>query len=162
MAKFSISLTVEVEAEDYDAAFEIERSVHEFIQGHDEVLGVYGIDVEQTSDLDEEDDGQEGELGENEEDIGAGAETAIEIGVMSSLDRPGQDRSRSESTIASTVFDYSSTTTSTVTFNVTDEAPKSVKKPRGSRRSLGGDGTFVTPPRDPNRIVIQTRSGNKY
>jgi hypothetical protein len=111
---------------------------------------------------DEEDDGQEGELGENEEDIGAGAETAIEIGVMSSLDRPGQDRSRSESTIASTVFDYSSTTTSTVTFNVTDEAPKSVKKPRGSRRSLGGDGTFVTPPRDPNRIVIQTRSGNKY
>jgi hypothetical protein len=54
VAKFSISLSVEVEAEDYDAAFAIERSVHQFIEGHDEVISVYGIDVEQTSDLDEE------------------------------------------------------------------------------------------------------------
>jgi hypothetical protein len=51
MATFSISMSVEVEADSYEAAMEIERSLHEFIQGHDEALGVYGIDVEQTSDL---------------------------------------------------------------------------------------------------------------
>jgi hypothetical protein len=51
MATFSISMSVEVEADSYEAAMEIERSLHEFIQGHDETLGVYGIDVEQTSDL---------------------------------------------------------------------------------------------------------------
>jgi hypothetical protein len=54
MARFSISMSVEVEAADYDEAMVIERSLHEFIQGHDEVLGVYGIDVEQTSDLEDE------------------------------------------------------------------------------------------------------------
>jgi hypothetical protein len=54
MAKFTISLTVEVEAADYDAAFEIERSVHQFIEGHDEVLGVYGIDVEQQDGVEDE------------------------------------------------------------------------------------------------------------
>jgi hypothetical protein len=56
MARFSISLSVEVEAADYDAAFEIERSLHQFIEGHDEALGVYGIDVEQTSDDEEVDE----------------------------------------------------------------------------------------------------------
>jgi hypothetical protein len=58
MAKFTISLSVEVEADSYKSAYNMEKALHEFIQGHDEVLGVYGIDVEQTSDLDEEDDGQ--------------------------------------------------------------------------------------------------------
>jgi hypothetical protein len=48
MARFSISMSVEIEADSYEAAMEIERSLHEFIQGHDETLGVYGIDVEQT------------------------------------------------------------------------------------------------------------------
>jgi hypothetical protein len=56
MAKFSISMSVEVEADSYEAAMVIERSLHEFIQGHDETLGVYGIDVEQTSDLEGEDE----------------------------------------------------------------------------------------------------------
>jgi hypothetical protein len=56
MARFSISLSVEVEAADYDAAFEIERSLHQFIEGHNEALGVYGIDVEQTSDDEEVDE----------------------------------------------------------------------------------------------------------
>jgi len=64
MAKFTISLSVEVEADSYEAAMEIERSVHQFIEGHDEVIGVYGIDVEQTSDLDDEDDGQPDEAQE--------------------------------------------------------------------------------------------------
>jgi hypothetical protein len=59
MAKFSISLSVEVEAEDYDAAFAIERSVHQFIEGHDEVIGVYGIDVEQQDGFEEELDDSE-------------------------------------------------------------------------------------------------------
>jgi hypothetical protein len=54
MAKFTISLSVEVEADSYETAYEIERSVHEFIQGHDAVLGVYSIDVEPQDDLDEE------------------------------------------------------------------------------------------------------------
>jgi len=48
MARFSISLSVEVEADSYEEAMVIERSLHEFIQGHDEAIGVYGIDVEQT------------------------------------------------------------------------------------------------------------------
>jgi hypothetical protein len=56
MATFSISMSVEVEADSYEQAMEIERSLHEFIQGHDEVQGVYGIDVEQTSDLEVDED----------------------------------------------------------------------------------------------------------
>jgi hypothetical protein len=51
MARFSISMSVEVDADSYEQAMEIERSLHQFIEGHDEALGVYGIDVEQTSDL---------------------------------------------------------------------------------------------------------------
>jgi hypothetical protein len=56
MARFSISLSVEVEADSYEAAFAIERSLHQFIEGHDEAMGVYGIDVEQTSDDEEVDE----------------------------------------------------------------------------------------------------------
>jgi hypothetical protein len=56
MARFTISMSVEVEADSYKSAYNMEKALHEFIQGHDEVLGVYGIDVEQTSEeeVDEE------------------------------------------------------------------------------------------------------------
>lgn len=56
MARFSISMSVEVDADSYEQAMEIERSLHQFIEGHDEALGVYGIDVEQTSDDEEVDE----------------------------------------------------------------------------------------------------------
>jgi hypothetical protein len=56
MARFSISMSVEVEADSYEQAMEIERSLHEIIQGYDEVQGVYSIDVEQTSDLEVDED----------------------------------------------------------------------------------------------------------
>jgi hypothetical protein len=54
MATFSISMSVEVEADSYEQAMEIERSLHQFIEGHDEVNGVYGIDVEQTDGFEDE------------------------------------------------------------------------------------------------------------
>jgi hypothetical protein len=56
MARFSISMSVEVETDSYEQAMEIERSLHEIIQGYDEVQGVNGIDVEQTSDLEVDED----------------------------------------------------------------------------------------------------------
>jgi hypothetical protein len=49
-------MSVEVDADSYEQAMEIERSLHQFIEGHDETLGVYGIDVEQTSDDEEVDE----------------------------------------------------------------------------------------------------------
>jgi hypothetical protein len=54
MATFSISMSVEVEADSYEQAMEIERSLHQFIEGHDEVNSVYGIDVEQTDGFEDE------------------------------------------------------------------------------------------------------------
>ena len=53
MATFSISISIEVEADDYYEAYEIEKSISEFLQGHDAVVQVYGIDVEQTSEDEE-------------------------------------------------------------------------------------------------------------
>ena len=48
MARFSISMSVEVEADNYQEAFEIQKSIFEFVQGHDAVTGgPYEIDVEQ-------------------------------------------------------------------------------------------------------------------
>ena len=48
MAKFTISMSVEVEAEDYHEAFEIQSDLFRKLQEHPEVLsGPYGIDVEQ-------------------------------------------------------------------------------------------------------------------
>jgi hypothetical protein len=65
MATFSISLSVEVEADSYEEAYAIEKSVHEFVQGHDKVDGVYEIDVECTDgELDEDYDGQPDEAQE--------------------------------------------------------------------------------------------------
>jgi len=55
MAKFTISLSVEVEADSYKEAWEIERSLHLYIHGHKEALDVHGERVEQTDgDEDEE------------------------------------------------------------------------------------------------------------
>ncbi len=50
MSEFSISISVVVNASSYEEAYEIEKSLKEFIMGHDEVMDVYSIDVEQTSD----------------------------------------------------------------------------------------------------------------
>jgi hypothetical protein len=56
MARFTISMSGEVEADSYKSAYNMEKALHEFIQGHDEVQGVYGINVEQTSDLEVDED----------------------------------------------------------------------------------------------------------
>lgn len=54
MATFTISLSIEIEADSYEEAYEIEKSIHEFVQGHDEVMGVYSIDVEQQDGFEDE------------------------------------------------------------------------------------------------------------
>jgi hypothetical protein len=61
MATFSISISIEVEAEDYDHAHNLESQLSQFIQGHDAVIDVHSIDVEQ---IDDEYDGQPDEAQE--------------------------------------------------------------------------------------------------
>ena len=56
MATFSISMSVEVEADSYEEAYKIEQSLHQFIQGHDAVQAVYNIDVEQQDGFEDEPD----------------------------------------------------------------------------------------------------------
>ena len=63
MAKFSISLSIEVDAEDYDAAYELEKSITRALEADPEINAVYSIDVEQTSE-DDEYDGQPDEAQE--------------------------------------------------------------------------------------------------
>jgi len=54
MAKFSISMSVEVEAEDYHVAFAIRDDLFRKLQEHPEVIrGPYEIDVEQQGADDE-------------------------------------------------------------------------------------------------------------
>jgi hypothetical protein len=54
MAKFTISMSVEVEAEDYHVAFAIRDDLFRKLQEHPEVLsGPYEIDVEQQDGEDE-------------------------------------------------------------------------------------------------------------
>lgn len=54
MAKFTISMSVEVEAEDYHEAFEIQADLFRKLQEHPEVLsGPYELDVEQQDGEDE-------------------------------------------------------------------------------------------------------------
>jgi len=55
MAKFTISLSVEVEAADYDEAFDIRDDLFRKLQEHPEVMGgPYGIDVEQIDGVEDE------------------------------------------------------------------------------------------------------------
>lgn len=54
MAKFSISVSIEVDADNYEEAYEIEKNLTEFLNCHYEVNNVYSIDVEQTSNDEEE------------------------------------------------------------------------------------------------------------
>jgi len=55
MAKFTISLSVEVEAEDYDEAFDIQDSLFSDIGRRSDVVGgPYGIDVEQIDGVEDE------------------------------------------------------------------------------------------------------------
>jgi hypothetical protein len=54
MAKFTISMSVEVEADNYHEAFEIQADLFRKLQEHPEVTsGPYGIDVEQQDGEDE-------------------------------------------------------------------------------------------------------------
>lgn len=55
MAKFTISMSVEIVADDYAEAHEIKADIFRKINEHPEVMsGPYEIDVEQTSDLEDE------------------------------------------------------------------------------------------------------------
>jgi hypothetical protein len=55
MAKFTISLSVEVEAADYDEACDIQDSIFKDIGRRDDVVGgPYGIDVEQIDGFEDE------------------------------------------------------------------------------------------------------------
>jgi hypothetical protein len=59
MARFSISMSVEFEAADYDEAFDIQDSLFKDIARRArlvELRGPYEIDVEQTSALEEEEE----------------------------------------------------------------------------------------------------------
>ena len=57
MARFIISMCVEVEAADYDEAFDIQDDLFRKLQEHPEIIsGPYEIDVEQTSGLDLEEE----------------------------------------------------------------------------------------------------------
>lgn len=48
MAKFSISISIEVEADSFEAAYELERSITRALEADPEITAVYSIDVEQT------------------------------------------------------------------------------------------------------------------
>lgn len=54
MARFSISMSVEVEAENYQEAFDIQSDLFRKLQEHPEVVrGPYELDVEQQDGEDE-------------------------------------------------------------------------------------------------------------
>ena len=55
MAKFTISMSVEIQADSYDEAFEIQADIFRKINEHPEVQGgPYGIDVEQMDGFEDE------------------------------------------------------------------------------------------------------------
>ena len=55
MATFAISMSVEVEADNYDQAYEIRDSLFQFIQGQEDVTdGPFEIDVEQIDGFEDE------------------------------------------------------------------------------------------------------------
>lgn len=56
MATFSISISIEVEADSYEAAYEKENELRNELELRPDVMGVYGIDVEQTDGFEEEEE----------------------------------------------------------------------------------------------------------
>jgi hypothetical protein len=57
MATFAISLSVEVEADSYDEAYQIQADIFRKIQEHPEVMdGPFEIDVEQQDGFEEEEE----------------------------------------------------------------------------------------------------------
>lgn len=48
MNTFAISISIEVQAQDFDEAYDIETRLTELLETDDSVSGVYSIDVEQT------------------------------------------------------------------------------------------------------------------
>ena len=57
MATFSISLSVEIEAENFDEACDIRDDLFRKIQEHPEIIaGPYEIDVEQTDGFEEDEE----------------------------------------------------------------------------------------------------------
>lgn len=65
MATFAISMSVEIEADSYEQAYEIRDQLFKDIGEHPEVMdGPFEIDVEQQDGFEEEDDGQPDEMQE--------------------------------------------------------------------------------------------------
>ena len=56
MATFAISVTIQVEANSYDEAYEIEDTLTKELEANQIVMGVYSIDVEQIDGHDEDAD----------------------------------------------------------------------------------------------------------
>lgn len=54
MAKFAILLSIEIEADSYENAYEIEKSLQKFVQDNDQVKGVHSVDVEQQDFFEDE------------------------------------------------------------------------------------------------------------
>jgi hypothetical protein len=56
MATFSISISIEVEADSYDEAYELEKSITRALNADPEILNVFSIDVEQTDGFEDEEE----------------------------------------------------------------------------------------------------------
>ena len=57
MATFAISMSVEIEAADFDEAYEIQSDIFRKLEEHPEVIGgPYEIDVEQQDGFEEEEE----------------------------------------------------------------------------------------------------------
>jgi hypothetical protein len=56
MAEFSISVSIQVEANDYNEAYELETVLTQHLLSRPEVMNVFSIDVEQTDGFEDEDD----------------------------------------------------------------------------------------------------------
>lgn len=62
MATFAISLSIEIEANDYDDAYEIQSDIFRKLEEHPEVTGgPYEIDVEQTDGFEDSEYSEEDE-----------------------------------------------------------------------------------------------------
>lgn len=56
MATFAISVTIQVDADSYEEAYEIENTLTQELEANQIVMGVYSIDVEQIDGHDDDAD----------------------------------------------------------------------------------------------------------
>lgn len=56
MATFAISVTIQVDADSYEEAYEIENTLTQELEANQIVMGVYSIDVEQIDGHDDADE----------------------------------------------------------------------------------------------------------